>query len=413
MNIYHVGLDPEVAIVDKKTGVGRSAHMFIDKKEEFKFYYDRDIQKTGYSMLGSEVARDGAAVEVRSMVKSACRDNIIPYVAEALRQTELKISQASKGRFTLSSTPKFTLDKESLVNPPEDVVEFGCRPDIDAYVLSEKNPFCQKGDLRRWTGGHLHASPASARGKMETQAGWAILFDYVVTAPFVAILGDAFAEGEAERRELYGQPGSFRFDEKLDKIEFRTLSGRVLLHPTLLYWAIGAMKMMGLQTSNPMELVKTLRKSIPTEFVYDTVMSHNVAQARDITAQIFKLLPKYSEDKSALANPLSGGGRGTYNPFFFQEAANVFIAANDAGVTFKDDMVWNWGLYEDYVPKHHSYWGIQQAMTGLLDDDIFPMNAVLPKLWPNEFLAAKPNYTHPVNGGAQAYVTPGAAKWLA
>jgi hypothetical protein len=244
------------------------------------------------------------------------------------------------------------------------------------------------------------------------QAAWAILFDYFVAAPFVGILGEKFAEGEAERRTMYAQPGSFRFDDDLDKIEFRTLSGRVLLHPTLLYWAVGAMKMMFKEVKEPVEFLKSIMGTISSEMVYDTVSNHDVETAIKVTNEVYKLLPGYKEDPTVLRNPLGGGGGGTYSPFFFQEAARVFLAGNEAGLTFRDDMRYNWGFYEDYEPKHHAYWGIQTALIRSLDDDIFPMNGVLDKIVPTEYLQKKPIYTHPLNGGAKKYVTKSAASWL-
>jgi hypothetical protein len=414
MYVSRVGLDPEVAIINKETGMGRSAHKFMgDEKIELSFHTDSDKEKRD-GVKGAEVERDGAAIEVRSTIASACRDNIIPYLAEGLRQAQLLVEQRGNNEFTLSSSAKYVLDDESFEGDyPIDIEEFGCRPDVDAYELSEKDPVCEPGDDRRWTGGHLHMSAIADGASIHDVAAWAILYDYLVAAPMVSILGEKFSEGEAERRELYGQPGSFRYDANLKKVEFRTLSGRVLLHPTILFWAVGAMKMMALQTDKPIELVQKLNQTIPTDFVYDTVLNHRVDQAEEITNKVYGLLPKYEANQSVLANPIGGGGGGTYNPYFFEMAAKVFMEGNKQGVTFPDDMKWNWGLYEDYEPKHHAYWGIQAAMVGACDEAIFPQNAILDRIWPKEYIQSKPVYTHPTNGGQKTYTTPGAASWLA
>jgi hypothetical protein len=405
-----MGLDPELAIVSKKTGIGRSAHQFIgDEITKYKFFaggLENQRKQTGASAIGAEVGRDGPAIEVRSLIESACRDNIIPYMAEAMRQTQLGLDKWKKGAFTLSSTPKFELDAESFKGKvPANVSEFGCNPDIDAYTLQPKSPELDSKDKRRWTGGHIHASRVGAANNIEQQAALAILFDYFISVPMVAILGEKFAAGEAERRDYYGQPGSFRYDDKLDKIEFRTLSGRLLLHPTILYWAMGMVKAIVLAvggTSNYKEFVQAnLLKKLDPSAVFNIVRFHDVATAEKlVNGDLFKLLPSYQENKQALANPMSGGGGGTSNPYFYEQATRVFMAGNAEGLMWDDDLKFNWGLYEDYIPQHHAYWGIQQSMVGLCDDDIFPFNAVLPKVWPKELIQKKPSYRHPLNGGA-------------
>ena len=410
--VSRLGLDPEVAIVSKKSGRGRSAHLFIDKKRKFRFDYD-DGSKGEW---GSEVERDGAAIEIRSTISSACRDNIIPYFAEAMRQTSLDLEKWNGGRFKLATSPLFKLDAPSLKNPPEDVLEFGCRPDVDAYILEVKDPSIPEGDRRRYTGGHIHASRAGAAKNIEEQASLAILFDYFIALPMVAILGDKFEKGEAERRQFYGQPGSFRYDDRLDKIEFRTLSGRLQLHPILMGWILGAVKSMisGMQRENGpyKEFLKSISSSVAPELVYDIIMNHDYKAAEVISQSIWQLLPTYRVESKALYNKLGGGGGSTSNPYFFERALQVFIEGRKEGLLWDDDLIHNWGLYKDYEPHHHSYWGVHSAMARNCDDDIFPMNKLLPKMWEVNALQKVPIFTHPLNGGDKEYVHPHAAHWL-
>src|SRR5690606_31148794 len=152
------------------------------------------------------------------------------YMAEAMRGTSLALEQWNDNRFRLSSAPVYELDKTSLKSAPADVSEFGCNPDLDAYTLQPKSPELALGDMRRYTGGHIHASSFSGyRNDVEKQAALAIIYDYTVALPMVGILGERHRAGEAERRQFYGQPGSFRWDHGKMKIEFRTLSGRLML----------------------------------------------------------------------------------------------------------------------------------------------------------------------------------------
>lgn len=429
-----MGLDPELAIVNRKTGAGRSAHTFMNEPQQFYFFNTLEEQRAQQSnndyrceedcdcgceeegrMLGAEVDRDGPAIEVRSLVNSACRDNIIPYVAEAIRQVSLQIDGWKKGAFRLSSTPKFVLDKPSFTNAPEDVLIFGCNPDMDAYTLQPKAPTLDASDKRRWTGGHIHASRVGAKQNVEEQSALAILYDYMVALPIVAIFGEKFAPGETERRQYYGQPGSFRYDDKLDKIEFRTLSGRLLLHPTILYWAMGMVRSIIEGVPHDLSYKQFLKDKIAVHVspktVYDVIATHDVTGAEELLDVVFKLIPSYQEDKNSLANPMSGGGGGTTNPYFFEQAARVFVEGNHDGLMWDDDLQFNWGLYDDFIPMHHSYWGIQQAMVGLCDDAIFPFNAVLGKVWPKDLIQKVPSYRHPTLGGDAPMH--GSAGWLA
>jgi hypothetical protein len=411
MYVERMGLDPELAIVNNDSGVGRSAHMLLgDHCEQFSFHYDNGDG----NMLGSEVSRDGPGVEVRTLVASACRDNLIPYLGEAIRWTSLKLEKDMENKFKLSSAAKYVLDDESLIDAPPNVSEFGCNPDIDAYSLSEKSPNLNPSDRRRWTGGHIHASPIGL-ADLEQQAALAILYDYFVAMPMVAILGNKFSDGEAERRQVYGQPGSFRYDAKISKIEFRTLSGRLLLHPTILGWCMGMVKSFidGMHYHDPKSFLQDLVKRMPLELVYDTIVKHDVSAAEGLGAEVFKLLPNYKNDVYCLGNPMGSNGKSTENPYFYERAWDVFVRAQNEGLFWDDDMVFNWGLYEDYEIKHHAYWGIHTAMNGRCDDLIFPMNEILRSVWPKEALVDKPVYTHPTVGGLKKYVSPGAAKWLA
>lgn len=411
--VSRVGLDPEVALISKSTGLARSAHQFIKEKEVYTFYTDNDTAKS-YGMRGSEADRDGAAIEIRSIVDSACRDNIIPYMAEALRQQSLRLEKWKNGEFVLSSASLFTLDNESLKGAPDDVSEFGCQPDFDAYKLQVKSPSCPAGDRRRFTGGHIHLSPVPGKNDLPQAAALAIMFDYFVALPMVAILGEKFSAGEVERRTFYGQPGSFRYNDELQKIEFRTLSGRLMLHPLILGWCVGmARSMVQELTTSPADFVKTkLMKSIAPELVHEVITNHDVSTARKVLADVFKLAPGYREEARALANPLGGGGGGTYNPYFFEQAAFVLAEGSRLGMIWDDDMKFNWGLYENYMPRHHSYWGIQSAMVGHLDADIFPMRPLLDTMWDKSAVQKTPIYTHPLNGGAMKYCHPSAVHWL-
>ena len=382
MGVSRLGLDPEVSLLNTKTGLARSAHLLVGDEK-----YTCTFHASGSSMDGSEFDRDGAALEVRSIVDSACRDNIIPYVAEAMRIAQLK-TEDWDSEFALSSNAVFELDEDSFIDAPTDVLEFGCNPDMDAYTLQPKAPTLTEGDVRRYTGGHVHASAfRGLKNNVQEQAALAIAYDYAVALPYVAMLGYEHHGTETLRRTFYGQPGSFRFDDKRLKIEFRTLSGQLLRHPVYLAWVLGMTRALGnVRHKSWQDAVKEYFVPVASpDRVYEIIMTHDVDAARELTPLILQAMPNYKEEERALANPLGGGGGGTLNPYFFEQAFNVFMAGHDEGIRFGDDLKFNWGLYDNYEPKHHAYWGIQTAMVKLCDDDIFPFNKVVDKVWPKGF----------------------------
>jgi len=65
-------------------------------------------------------------------------------------------------------------------------------------------------------------------------------WDAHVAVPTVAMLGHVNDYGEAERRTYYGQAGSHRIKEY--GVEYRVLSGAIMLSPFLLGWAMGAIR---------------------------------------------------------------------------------------------------------------------------------------------------------------------------
>src|SRR5690606_21551694 len=126
----------------------------------------------------------------------------------------------------------------------------------------------------------------------------AIIYDYTVALPMVGILGERHRAGEAERRQFYGQPGSFRWDHGKMKIEFRTLSGRLMLHPTILYWAMGVVRTLGNTLGygggEPKDFLKNhLVNVLSPDVVYNAIMNHDVDVALEYTPQIFAAFPNY------------------------------------------------------------------------------------------------------------------------
>lgn len=423
----YLGLDPEFSAFNPKTGKSVSAHHIIGdatlQQWEISGNHPEFVgHRDSGAMNGAELSRDGAAFEVRSKVVSSCRDNIIPYVAEAMRMgwTEL---QKFNPEVVFSSAPVFELESDE---GPADIREFGCAPDFNGYTMQTQLPQLDKGDLRRYTGGHIHISYWPwAKNDKKLQSALAILMDVYLGLPFVAMLGEPYREGEAERREFYGKAGSFRYDDAKGKIEYRTLSGRVLLSPFYLGWLLGQVRTVdrafggrriggfadGGAFTRP---ITDILKDIDTEFnlgeIRRIINEHDVKAAEALYPGLFEFLPNWEVDETSLSNGDYGGGTAAYHPYAFKRMLDAFVEANHAGVTFRDDMQWNWGFYDDYRPTHHKYWGIHTAFVGGIDDLIFPqrefaMNVVLDK-WHEK----TPYFTHPTVGGNGKFI--GSPGWL-
>ncbi len=404
-----LALDPEFAIVHKDTGLARSAHLFIGD-DKYKYVYEYKGRKQD----GAEYDRDGAAIEVRSLAPTSCRDNIVPYVASCLKRLQLRLEEWNDS-YRLSTTPVFYLDDESLTDPPDDLMEFGCKPDVSAYTLQPKSPIMCDPKVR-FTGGHLHVSLGGLESDIQAQASVAIVYDYFIGLPLVAILGKRFADGEAERRQMYGQAGSFRYNQgKLNttyegnwKFEYRVPSGRLMLSPILLTWAMGIQRLFS--GSKFYELAKELASKIPPSEIERVINEHDVDAAETLYPFIYKLHPQFQEQKEALSNRLSDGGGSTRNPYAYKTYVDVFVAANHAGLFWEDDVKHNWGLYSDYEPLHHAYWAIGVAMAGQVSPMVFPQYPVLEEHIPKEFISKDFVYTHPLEGGK--FKMHGSAGWL-
>lgn len=420
----YLGLDPEFSAIRKSTGKAVSAHHIIGDEtlqqwETSGDHGDFTGVRTSGEMNGAELSRDGAAFEVRSKVVSSCRDNIIPYVAEAMRMVQLRIDDDD---IQLSSAPIYTLESD---DGPDDIRTFGCAPDFNAYTLSTQVPALSAGDMRRYTGGHVHISYWPwAMGNKHDQAALTLLLDMYVGLPFVAMLGEHYAEGEAERREYYGKAGSFRYDHK-GKLEYRTLSGRLLLSPLYLGWVLGQVRVIdrafggrpiggfydGGKLSQPVgDIVRGLGSKFNLDEIRRIINEHDVLAAETMYPALFEAMPNWSDDSSGLSNTDQGGGTASYDPFTFKTIVDAFVDANHQGIHFRDDMQFNWGLYDNYRPTHHRYWGIHTAMTGGIDDLIFPQREVAMKYVPESYREQVPTFTHPTAGGDGRFI--GSPWWL-
>ena len=385
-----IGTDPELFIKSKFNPVIRSAHVIKNWPTQ--------------SQQGSVVTktvRDGVAVELQTN-PTYCRDWLVPSLGTQMGKIEIVLDKTFGDRkAVLSSAPMAMLSKKDLADKdaPEDITIFGCDPDNDAYKGVEKAPVLVDGDRRRYTCGHIHlgykffnteTAKRNARDErgmtqrkilvqkqyepemeLEIAAMLSILCDYQMGLTMVAILGKTFAAGESERRKFYGQAGSFRVQPH--GMEYRALSGRLLLHPVVAYVMYGGMKrietllmrVMSTLEGDPRKLLNDkvldeLKAIMPLRQLEHTINSHDYVTARKFWDQFGIELD------------------GNYKYMTWLPAEQKTIAAIIEGdkqtIHFKDDVAWNWGIKPEwnYTPTSHEYWGHETCSGGFTDEKIFP-----------------------------------------
>lgn len=128
--------------------------------------------------------------------------------------------------------PEYTFSRESAaIFPTEELqtpqaLTFGCEPDYNAWRDGGKNekPYTENQNLRS-AGGHIHIGCEIAqRNPIELIKAC----DVFLGVPSVMM------DNSKERRELYGQAGSFRYKEY--GVEYRTLSNFWIFNTNLHTW---------------------------------------------------------------------------------------------------------------------------------------------------------------------------------
>lgn len=252
------GLDPELFVVKKGSTTATSIHLV-------KNFKPRTVKSDTNNPISSMSKTDGFAFELTN-TPSTCRDYIIPSMAAGL-QRFLK----DQPDYNLSAKASMPLNKASTRGrTPIGVCEYGCVPDKSAFTLEEKTPPTEKyHNQMRYIGGHIHMGlHGFPEFKKETDlqrdltklqkypegwttvvaAAYTLMYDAFVGVPMVAILGHINDYGEEIRRTYYGQAGSHRVKDY--GVEYRVLSGALMMSPFLLGWALGAIRHVGKYSMN-------------------------------------------------------------------------------------------------------------------------------------------------------------------
>lgn len=415
-----MGGDPEMFAVNPD-GEAISSHNIIKTKD------GRIEARNSYD--APRIKRDGAALEIELPARY-CRDELHQSTHQLLQRT-LRAAEKVNPDYTLSFKPVQKLSKDSLEGAPEDIFEFGCDPDWNAHTGMLQHPqLADRRSLLRFTGGHLHLSVqtvtqsqvgrdwpinyndglsdrqydryghgtivvANKDEKLEAYATLALLADYLVALPMVAVLGVAHGEGEGERRRTYGRAGSFRMPKH--GFEYRVLSTNgMMLSPVVFYLVYGLWRTLGRVVGHrcvdtypgigydadgrrvykrPADLVtlNSLKRLLsrfendicPTATVETVINSHDVPSAEKLTEKLVALFE-------------SAGGEVLRVDWSVAKTLPILIEANRRGLVWDSNPMYNWGIEPNVDPKARRYarWvgmgGIASALYGRFDKYFLP-----------------------------------------
>jgi hypothetical protein len=356
------GFDPELFVLRKGSNKASSVHLMGVQDDFESLKTAQDDAKTGAGDVWLKT--DGFAAELNCRATS-CRDYLIPYTAAVLRAFYKQYGD----NWRLSAVPVMELNKKSVTGKvPFGVNEFGCLPDMDAYSLTEKTP--PRDDYHndvRYIGGHLHKQlneysatnyekELTAEERMMFAAYVTLQLDIKLGLPLVGMLGRNNDYGEPSRRAYYGQAGSFRLKDY--GVEYRVLSGAVMLSPILLAWALGVVKTVSHMspTGDLVDHVKKLNDTYDFARVRDIIDGHNVQEARKFV---------YTHRETMLKTV----------PEFY----DLMVEADIGNKPLNTNLFEAWAL--DGPIRNHSYMGVHNLMAGRqqFSTTVFPVKPVVEK----------------------------------
>jgi hypothetical protein len=216
------GTDPELFIVEAKSGKPVPAHRWFDDK-----YHPMPLAHFG------KVFRDGFAVEINPTA-IYCRAILNDNINRCLEFVKGVIGPYYK----VISRSRVKIDPDTLADAPRDVLEFGCDPSANIYGVEPIN-MSAVGHPYRYAGGHLHFSypdlaakysthvsngaALNARGKPlvavspEDLKACVKTWDVFIGIPLTYIFQSASVFG---RRKIYGRAGEYRIQPH--GLEYRT-----------------------------------------------------------------------------------------------------------------------------------------------------------------------------------------------
>lgn len=216
---YLIGADPELFVMDVKSGAFRSAHDLLPGSKQSPFAVDKGA-----------VQPDGTAAEF-NILPAKTVDEFTVNITSVLVSLQNMV-HARNPDLRLKVIPTAHFDAEYFKGLPAEALAFGCTPDFDAWT-SKKNTFRGTNKPYRTGAGHIHIGWTEGEKTDDT----AHIFDCMQMTRqldsclyFSSLLWDL----DKERRTLYGKIGAFR--PKSYGVEYRSISNAWIADPDLHVW---------------------------------------------------------------------------------------------------------------------------------------------------------------------------------
>lgn len=219
-----IGADPELFVIDSKTGVPVSAHDLIPGTKESPF-----------PVKFGSIQVDGVAAEFNIEPVNFYGDflrNISVVKGELYRRLN---PQHKSSSYELIAKPTIFFTKKTWMTIPELHRQLGCDPEYSAYTLGMiKKPATV--NFMRTGGGHLHISWGEEvhRDDLYDSTNMRRMSSLVQCLDKTLYFNSVKWDDDKERMKLYGQPGAFR--PKSYGVEYRTLSNKWLSSNKIARW---------------------------------------------------------------------------------------------------------------------------------------------------------------------------------
>ena len=207
MRNFTIGCDPEVFLKDTKTGdVVPSYGIVPGTKYE------------PYEENGTLVSVDGVAAEIGIEPARTANEFV-----EKVNQAMSLLTRIIAPRYEVLISSGQMIKEEYLRKVPEEVLQLGCEPDLDAYTgaIFNVDEIHQRKGSMFYCGGHIHlgwteGEDTTSKPLAEDCRTLAIALDYYLGAPLKGI------SSEIGRSSVYETPGRYRI--KPYGMEYRTPS---------------------------------------------------------------------------------------------------------------------------------------------------------------------------------------------
>lgn len=226
-NLYwgggHLGSDPEIFVVNKKTNEVIPAFNFLRGKtnpDKVGSY----INGQGY---GQNLFWDGFQAEFNTEA-SNCMAWVCDSVHNGLRTLAEKAKAHDKNAvLTIKSTLDIPIDM--LMESDNEHVEFGCMPSLNAYNMQGYKANGRDVPFRS-AGGHIHFGIAHYLGDDKKKILSTVkALDKILGVACVSLFANY---DSADRRVLYGLAGEYRLPKH--GLEYRVLSNAWMSHPLIM-----------------------------------------------------------------------------------------------------------------------------------------------------------------------------------